>query len=95
MHQSKNTALLTKLGAETVSLDLEKSETISQAFSGVNMKNFNTFYLNHIKKKKLINIIKGIQRGKFSPIFTHVADILERQPIPFEQYAYDHKDFWQ
>jgi uncharacterized protein YbjT (DUF2867 family) len=254
VHQPKNAALLTRLGAETISLDLEKTETIAQAFNGVNklfllipstnknteiliakkiidyakkinienivhlsamgaenyptfshsdierylndqniphahlqpnffMQNFNTFYLNHIQQKKLINIydantptsfidardigevaaklllnnhqncktliltgsqaithqqvaeilsavsskkikytatseddtraalrdcgwtpegiekfiliIKGIQRGEFSPIFNHVADILGRPPLSFEQYAYDHREFWQ
>ena len=254
VHQPKNAALFTKTGAEIVSLDLEKPETIMQALNGVDklfllipstnkdteilmakkiincakkmnienivhlsamgaenyptfshseierylndqniphvhlqpnffMQNFNTFYLNHIQQKKLINIydagtstsfidardigevaaklllnnyqncktfiltgsqamnhqqvaeilsavssqkikytatsdddtraalrdcgwttegiekfiliIKGVQRGEFSPIFSHVADILERPPISFEQYAYDYKEFWQ
>ena len=254
VHQPKNAALFTKLGAETIFLDLEKPETIAQALNEVNklfllipstnkdteilmakkiidyakqinienivhlsamgaenyptfshsdierylngqniphvhlqpnffMQNFNTFYLNHIQQKKLINIydagtptsfidardigevaaklllnnhqngktfiltgsqamthqqvaeilsavssqkikytatsdddtrttlrdcgwtpegiekfiliIKGVQRGEFSPIFSHVADILGRPPISFEQYAYDHREFWQ
>ena len=254
VHQPKNASVLAELGAEIVSLDLEKSATIQQAFSGVNklfllipsidtdaeilmakriidyakkigvenivhlsamgaenyltfshshiekylndqnivhvhlhpnffMQNFNTFYLNHIKQKNLINIYdagtptsfidvrdigevaaklllenshtcntftltgstaithqqvaeilaavssknikynaksdddtraalhdcewtqegiekyilicKGIQREEFSPVFTDVADILDRPPIAFEQYAYDHKEFWQ
>ena len=254
VHQHKNAALLAELGAETISLDLEKTETIAQALNEVNklfllipstnkdteilmakkiidyakninienivhlfamgaenyptfshsdierylndqniphvhlqpnffMQNFNTFYLTHIQQKKLINIydagtstsfidardigeiaaklllnnhqngktfiltgsqamnhqqvaeilsavssqkinytatsdddtrtalrdcgwtpegiekfiliIKGVQQGEFSPIFSHVADILERPLISFEQYAYDYKDFWQ
>lgn len=254
VHQSKNIASLTKLGAETVSLDLEKPETIAHAFNDVNklfllipstnkdaeitiakkiidyakkmnienivhlsamcaenypsfshsyiekylnsqniphvhlqpnffMQNFNTFYLDHIQQKKLINIydagtptsfidardigevaaklllenndscktyiltgsqalthrqvaeilsavssknikytatsdddtraalrdcgwtpegiekfiliVKGIQRGEFSPISTHVADILGRPPISFQQYADDYRDCWQ
>ncbi len=254
VHQPKNAVLFTKLGAETIFLDLEKPETIAQALNEVNklflltpstnkdteilmakkiidyakqinienivhlsamgaenyptfshsdierylngqnishvhlqpnffMQNFNTFYLNHIQQKKLINIydadtptsfidardigevaaklllnnhqncktfiltgsqamthqqvaeilsavssqkikytatsdddtrttlrdcgwtpegikkfiliIKGVQRGEFSPIFSHVADILGRPPISLEQYAYDHREFWQ
>lgn len=254
VHHPKNSALLTELGAETVSLDLEKSKNLSQVFDGINklfllipsiqteteilvaksiidyakkinienivhlstmcaenqpafshgqiekylndqniphvhlqpnffMQNFNTIYLNHIKQKKLVNIydagtptsfidardigeaaaklllekshhcktliltgsqaithqqvadilstvssqnikytaksdddtraalrdcgwtedgiekfillVKGVQRGEFSPIFTDITDILERPPISFEQYAYDHREFWQ
>ncbi|MBS0350156.1 MAG: NmrA family NAD(P)-binding protein [Proteobacteria bacterium] len=254
VHQPKNTALFTQLGAEPIALDLAKPETIAQAFDEVNklfllipstnknteistakkiidyakkinienmvhlsamgaenyptfshsyiekylndqniphvhlqpnffMQNFNTFYLNHIQQKKTINIYdagtatsfidvrdigeiagkfllnnpqncktfiltgsqafthqqvaeilsavcsqkikytatsnddtraalydcgwtleniekfilitKGIQQGAFSPIHSHVADILERPAISFEQYAYDHKEFWQ
>lgn len=45
--------------------------------------------------EKFILIIKGIQRGEFSPIFTDLADILGRPPILFEQYTYDHREFWQ
>ncbi len=36
VHQPKNSALLAKLGAEVISLDLEKLETIVQALNGIN-----------------------------------------------------------
>jgi len=45
--------------------------------------------------EKFILIVKGIQRGDFSAIFTDLADILGRPPILFEQYAYDQREFWQ
>ena len=45
--------------------------------------------------EKFLLLFKGIQQGEFSPISSHVADILGRSPISFQQYAEDYQKFWR
>jgi len=45
--------------------------------------------------EKFLLLCRVVQKGGFAPVCTDVADILGRAPILFQQYAENHKDFWQ